>query len=66
MFYSRRSGVDTTVICPVGDIPPEVYSVTLHTRPSRVAEWAELVGDSVPDSDEDDPEPTDRATGDAT
>jgi hypothetical protein len=53
-------------MCPVVDIPPEVYQMTLHTRPSRVAEWAELVGDSVPDSDEDGSEPTDRSTGDTT
>lgn len=24
--------------------------MTLNTRPSRLAEWAELVGDSVPDT----------------
>jgi hypothetical protein len=57
--------VDTTVIWPVVDVPPEVHQMTLHTRPSRVAEWAELVGDSVPDGvDEDGSEPTDSPTSD--
>lgn len=35
--------------------------MTSHTRPSRVAEWAELVGDSVPDVVREGEEPADRS-----
>ena len=41
--------------------------MTPRTRPSRVAEWADLVGDSVPETVFDaDPDPDEPAPSDPT
>jgi hypothetical protein len=46
--------------------PVEAFSMTSYTRPSRLAEWAELVGGSVPEAalDTDESAPLDRPTHD--
>jgi hypothetical protein len=43
-------GVDATVKFPLRDVPREVFSMRHRPRPSRVAEWADLVGETVGDA----------------